>query len=272
MMGKKAAGFITLHRQILDWEWYGDTNTFRLFIHILLSANFTDGRFEGRTIHRGQLVTSLTSLSAQTSLSVRQVRVSLDKLQMTGELTSQSFNRYRIITVVKYDQYQSVDKQNDRQMTSEMSSKRQANDRQMTSNVTSKWQQYNNDNNINNVNKETMEQERGTAKRFTPPTKDEIEIFCLENGLTIDVDRFVDYYTANGWIVGKTKMKDWQATVRNWARRDQGAVQQQRKPAPVRRENSAANFEQRDYSDVNAEMMRSLAEEVEQARRDGIIK
>ena len=133
-------GFIQLHRKIVEWEWYKNLNTFRVFLHCLLMANFTDGRFEGKEIKRGQFVTSLQNLSVQTSLSVRQVRVALDHLIVTGELTSESYSKYRIITVVKYDIYQQIDKQIDNQMTS----KRQADDKQ----VTSKGQQYNNDNRL----------------------------------------------------------------------------------------------------------------------------
>lgn len=54
--------------------------------------------------------------------------------------------------------------------------------------------------------------------RFTPPTVDEVEAYCQEMGYGIDPDRFVDYYTANGWMAGKTHMKDWKAAVRNWER------------------------------------------------------
>lgn len=56
------------------------------------------------------------------------------------------------------------------------------------------------------------------AQRFVPPTRDEITSYCTEKGIAIDVDRFIDYYTSNGWKVGRNKMKDWKATVRNWAR------------------------------------------------------
>ena len=56
--------------------------------------------------------------------------------------------------------------------------------------------------------------------RFTPPTADDVRAFCAEQGLTVDADRFMAYYTSNGWMVGKVKMKDWQATVRSWALRD----------------------------------------------------
>ena len=142
-------GFILLHRKITEWEWYSNPNTFRVFLHCLLMANFTDGRFEGKEIKRGQFVTSLPSLSDQTSLSIRQVRVALDHLIMTGELTNKSYTKYRVITVVKYDQYQS----NDRQIDSQMTDKRQTNDSQMTD----KRQQYNNNNKNNNDKKNNNE-------------------------------------------------------------------------------------------------------------------
>ena len=60
-----------------------------------------------------------------------------------------------------------------------------------------------------------------TRKVFVPPTEDDVRAYCTDNGLTtIDPGAFVDYYEANGWKVGGQGMKDWKATLRNWARRD----------------------------------------------------
>lgn len=59
-----------------------------------------------------------------------------------------------------------------------------------------------------------------TLHRFSPPTIDEVREYCLNKGYAVDPNRFVDYYSANGWIVGKAKMKDWQAAVRNWSRKE----------------------------------------------------
>jgi hypothetical protein len=56
------------------------------------------------------------------------------------------------------------------------------------------------------------------ARRFTPPTADDVRAYCQEKGLELDAERFVDYYASRGWMVGKAKMKDWRAAVRNWAR------------------------------------------------------
>lgn len=54
------------------------------------------------------------------------------------------------------------------------------------------------------------------AKRFTPPSLDEVKAYCQERGNRIDAQRFMDHYTSNGWLVGKNPMKDWRAAVRTW--------------------------------------------------------
>lgn len=99
-------GFITLHRKIMEWEWYQNPNTFRLFVHCLLMANFTDGRLNGKEIKRGQFVTSLPKLAKQTSLTIKQVRVALAHLVRTGEVADDATTQNRIITVINYDRYQ----------------------------------------------------------------------------------------------------------------------------------------------------------------------
>lgn len=60
----------------------------------------------------------------------------------------------------------------------------------------------------------------GRASRFTPPTVEEVRAYCMERGNAVDPERFVDYYSANGWKVGRNAMKDWKAAVRTWERDD----------------------------------------------------
>ena len=55
-------------------------------------------------------------------------------------------------------------------------------------------------------------------KRFVPPTLEEVQAYCYERNNGVDAERFIDYYTSNGWLVGKNKMKDWKAAVRTWER------------------------------------------------------
>lgn len=54
------------------------------------------------------------------------------------------------------------------------------------------------------------------AARFIPPSFEEVQRYCVERRNAVDPQRFVDYYTANGWKVGRNEMKDWRAAVRTW--------------------------------------------------------
>lgn len=56
--------------------------------------------------------------------------------------------------------------------------------------------------------------------RFAPPSVDDVKSYCREKNLNVNPEKFVDHYTTNGWMVGKTKMKDWKAACRNWSRRN----------------------------------------------------
>lgn len=67
-------GWIKLHRQMLDWEWYDDTNVFRVFMHLLLKANYEPSRYHGFSIPAGGLVIGRETLAKETFLSERQVR------------------------------------------------------------------------------------------------------------------------------------------------------------------------------------------------------
>lgn len=58
------------------------------------------------------------------------------------------------------------------------------------------------------------------AGAFTPPTLEEVEAYCRERGNCVNAQRFIDFYTSKGWMVGKTKMKDWKASVRTWEQED----------------------------------------------------
>ncbi len=57
------------------------------------------------------------------------------------------------------------------------------------------------------------------SKAFRPPSVSEVSEYIISRGEKIDADAFVDYYSCKGWMVGKNKMKDWQAAARNWVRR-----------------------------------------------------
>jgi hypothetical protein len=129
-------GWIRLHKKLIGWGWYADGNTLRVFLHLLLTANYKPSEFLGRTIDRGQAVFGLQSLADVLKLSVRQVRVALEHLKTTGEVTIETTNRFSIATLVKYSDYQCSDadddKPNDKPNDSQMTNKRQTDDKRMT--------------------------------------------------------------------------------------------------------------------------------------------
>ena len=65
-----------------------------------------------------------------------------------------------------------------------------------------------------------------TTNRFKPPTVEEVREYCRERNNNIDAERFIDYYSSNGWKVGRNSMKDWKATIRIWEKRENGSSEQ----------------------------------------------
>lgn len=98
-----------------------------------------------------------------------------------------------------------------------------------------------------------------TKKRFSPPTREEVQEYIQSQGYSVDADKFVDFYTSKGWMVGKNPMKDWKAAVRTWNR-----SQRQELTAEGQRQETTAegtkfnNFPQRDYdwSSMEQEMLK----------------
>lgn len=107
-------GWIKLHRRLLDWEWYSDTNMVRLFLHLLLKANSSDRRWQGREVPKGSLITTGTMLKDETGLSRRTIRTCLARLIATGEIEVEATNRFSLVTICNFDNYQAL-KQDGRQ-------------------------------------------------------------------------------------------------------------------------------------------------------------
>ena len=86
-----------------------------------------------------------------------------------------------------------------------------------------------------------------TAKRFAPPSVEEVTAYCRERKNGVDAQRFVDFYASKGWKVGQNPMKDWRACVRTWEQRERTPVQM-----PVKQVR-AAQYTQRDYDEEDLE-------------------
>lgn len=98
--------WIKLHSKLLNWEWYKVQNTKSVFIHLLLKANWKDGKFKGYDIPRGSLVTGRKQLAEELGITEQEVRTSLKHLKSTNEITIVTTKQFSIITIVNYEMYQ----------------------------------------------------------------------------------------------------------------------------------------------------------------------
>ena len=217
--------YIKLNRKLMDWEWYRNINTCRLFIHMLIKANWKDGRFEGKTIPRGAFVSSIGNLAEETNLTNDEVRTALKHLISTNEITKQSFSKYTVFTVNNYSKYQDVPKQIPNQIPSSSQP------------IPNLFPTIEEKKEIKNKKEDTNVSKK---KVFVPPTVDEVSAYCRERGNGIDAQSFVDFYTSKGWMIGKNRMKDWKAAVRTWER--------SKNNMPAKNKNKFNNFEQREMS------------------------
>lgn len=186
-------GFIKLYRSLLEWDWFQDANTFRVFIYCLLKANHVTKKWQGVEIKPGQFITSYEKIATDLNIGVQSVRTSIKKLNLTGELTNKTTSRYSIITVKNWNRFQETNKQTNNQLTNNQ----QSTNKQLTTTKNDK-----NDKNI-----------------FVVPKIEEIKKYCVERNNKINPLQFYDYYQSNGWMVGRNKMKDWRAAVRTWERK-----------------------------------------------------
>lgn len=110
-------GWVKLHRKMLEWGWYKDIPVYKLFTHLLLTANREAKSWKGIKIKPGQVVTGRHSLAAQTGLTEQQIRTAIDKLKSTNEITISSTNRNTLISIVNWESYQASNQESNQQIT-----------------------------------------------------------------------------------------------------------------------------------------------------------
>ena len=196
--------FIKLNRSIINFEWYLKPNTYRLFIHCLLKANWKDGKFEGKTIKRGSFVTSLDKLSLELGLTTQQIRTSISHLKSTNNITSKSHSKYRIITVLNYNDYQDNNKQDNSQVTSNQ----QASNKQVT--TIEEKKELKNSNNKEKIYKKEI---YGEFKNVS--LSDEEYSKLQSSNLLYIIDKLSLYIESTG-----KKYKSHYATILSWSRKE----------------------------------------------------
>lgn len=198
--------YIKLDRNMRFWRWFKNPKTVLVWIWLIMNANIEDHDFERETIHRGEIATSRNTISSATGLTENEVRTALNHLKSTGEITSRARPKYQVITILRYSDYQDVH-------TGKRTGRAPANHRQ----ATGKSPQSKNGKNEKNGKHEKE------VCVHTPPSRVEVEEFCQSQGLTTDVDAFIQYNSAMGWKIGRTKVEDWRPLLMKWVSHDDSA-------------------------------------------------
>ena len=226
-------GYIKIHRKFRDWEWYSEPVVKDVFLHLLITASWEDSRYKGHEIKAGQTIITVSGLANELGVSTRQVRTAMEKLESTGEITRKTTNRFTVVTVENWSLYQADYDDDDKRMANKRQTddKRMANKRQ-TDDKRTLYKEYKKTRIQENNNSARTRVSHGDGvSKFVKPTLQEVKAYCIERGNDVDPERFINHYEANGWMVGRNKMKDWRAAVRNWERnrasKSAGQVQQE---------------------------------------------
>lgn len=192
--------YIKLFRDILQWSWYSDTPTFRVFLHLLLTANFADKKWRNIIIKRGERVISYRKLANSLKLSIRQTRTAIDHLKSTHEVTCTSTNKYTIVSILNYDKYQI---------------NRQTNDNPANNQSTNERQQDKNDNKNDNKNDKREEDDKFQKsfldnKAFQDSLTKRFPLVDIPE----EIEKMKDWLSAEG----ATK-NDYGAWARSWLRK-----------------------------------------------------
>jgi hypothetical protein len=188
-------GWIRLDRGIQGNFLWEEPEALKLWIYLLMAASLTDKAtaFNGKmlTIKRGQLVFGLNAASARLNISVRRLRKYLNWFESDDMIDKQVTNKFSIISITNYAQYQDVGKQTS--IKSQATAKQTSTTIQVTSN----------------------------NQQSIPPTVEEVRAYCDSRSNGIDPEMFIAFYEARGWKIGKDRMKSWKACVVTWEKRRQ---------------------------------------------------
>ena len=227
-MAENGNNWIKLNRSITDhWLWSsGETfSRGQAFIDLLLMVAYADHKVmsQGKMIDlkRGSMVTSIRYLADRWRWSKDKTMHFLNDLEADGTIKKVSDTKRTVLTIVNYEKYQGL----------------------ATSDRTQNGRETDTDRTRNGQTKERKEGKRNNNNIiFHPPSVEEVRSYCEEKGYSVDPSQFVDFYESKGWMVGKSKMKDWKASVRTW--------QRNRKTNQTGKKNTFNDFPQRDY-DMN---------------------
>jgi len=202
-------GYIKLYRKTVDNTIIRNPQLLQFWVWCLLKATHKEIEIHvGKQIVKlnpGQFIFGRKAAAAELFSTEMKIRGCLKSLQNSQNISSKSnheidqkvttkiTNKFTILTICNWELYQN-DEEEDNQLNNQQTTNKQP---------------------TNNHKQEEKKKER-TQNKFAPPLFEEVREYCQgrENG--VNPQRFVDFYSSKGWMVGKSKMKDWRAAVRGW--------------------------------------------------------
>lgn len=220
-------GYIKLYRKCLENEFFLEKpfDRWRAFEYLLISARYKPSRviLKGQVIEleAGQLIVSEKKLAEKWDWSRGKVRRFLSLLESLQMIQVNGTAYGTLVTIENYTKYQ-CDGTSDGTTDSTSGGTSDS-----TSDGTSDGTHIKKDKKVKKVKKDKNIYNNARARackthtaNFSPPDIQDVKAYCMERKNNVDPERFIDFYEAKGWMVGKNKMKDWRAAVRNWERNE----------------------------------------------------
>ncbi len=209
-------GWICLHRKLLDNPIATSPDHIAVWTTLLLLAQHKESRFchggTWVTLKAGQLLTGRKRLSEQVGVKPTKLERILDYLEVGQQIKQQKTNKYRIITIVKWHEYQ------DKTIAGQQPDNKQTTDGHIQQCKTMETTS-------STVGGQPEKAKKGVAehpKPFVKPTVVELKAYIAKKGYSVDADEFFEKYEANGWRNGKplSPMESWKRTVIVWQRNE----------------------------------------------------
>ena len=231
-------GFIKMYRDIWQESWAKNSCTVHLFFWLATNVNVEDNECEGLKIQRGQLLTSIRSLSKQTGISEQSIRTALKQLCLTHHIT-QGVTQWitqglthplthsgTLVTICDYDRYSGFFNEPNTLSNTPSNTGSNTHPNTASNNDIRNNKEYKEENKeivIESVVAQPQqtptqpkERKKRSSSAFVKPTFEECMAYAQEKGYQWNIERFFNYYESNGWRVGQNPMKNWKAAMRTW--------------------------------------------------------
>lgn len=120
-------GYIKLNRNLLRWEWFDNNAALLVLVRLTLKAAWRDTEYQGVTLKRGQVITSLREIANENHITEQQTKTALSHLEATHKITREATKKFSIITLLDYDCFFENNTQNNQQTTHEQHTEQQTN-------------------------------------------------------------------------------------------------------------------------------------------------